>query len=127
MRTPTQAVGRNGEDRACEYLRSLGHTIVARNWRSSHLELDIVSVSGDGLHIVEVKSRMAPVAAEPQANFTPTKRQRLVAAAKAFLHSPEMKSLPSGLEVFFDVITVVFEDGTATIDYFPQAFIPIYA
>ena len=127
MNSPTQSVGKKGEDSACAYLRSLGHTIIARNWRSSHLELDIVSIAGDGLHIVEVKSRTAPVAADPQVNVTYTKRQRLVAAAKAFLHSPEMKSQPADLEIFFDIITVVFESGEATIDYYPQAFIPIYA
>ena len=35
-------LGRQGEDIACRYLESIGHTILERNWRSGHLEIDIV-------------------------------------------------------------------------------------
>ena len=122
-------IGRMAEDLACGYLARHGHTVVARNWRSGHLELDLVTLKGNELHVVEVKSRTAPVMAEPQRNVGRQKQQRLVAATQAFLHSDERKNLPADLEVFFDVLSVVFFGTGAdfAVDYFPKAFIPLYA
>ena len=86
MKTDRAAVGRRGEEEASRYLTRLGHRILARNWRGGHLELDIVTLVGNELHFVEVKSRVAPVMAEPERNVGRTKQRRLVAAAQAFLH-----------------------------------------
>ena len=129
MKTHRPTVGRKGEQEAGAYLARLGHRIIARNWRSGHLELDLVTLTGNELHIVEVKSRTAPVMAEPQRNVGREKQRRLVAAAQAFLHSDERKNLPADLEVFFDVLSVVFYGTGAdfAVDYFPKAFIPLYA
>ena len=129
MKTDKPTVGRKGEQEAGAYLVRLGHRILARNWRSGHLELDLVTLKDNELHIVEVKSRTAPVMAEPQRNVGREKQRRLVAAAQAFLHSDERKNLPADLEVFFDVLSVVFFGTGAdfAVDYFPKAFIPLYA
>ena len=43
-------LGQRGEDIACDYLRRIGHTILERNWRSGHLEIDIISISKNGIH-----------------------------------------------------------------------------
>ena len=126
MKNRKQEVGKSGEDEACLYLIGLGHTVLARNWRYSHLELDIVSLYKEELHIVEVKSRTEPVAADPSLNVNRTKRDRLVKAAGAFLNSREMFPLPKDLEIFFDVVTVVFGKGNSSIEYYPKAFTPIY-
>ena len=128
MRSNRTVVGRKGEEEASRYLSGLGHRILARNWRGGHLELDIVTLLGRELHIVEVKSRVAPVMAEPQRNVGREKQRRLAAAAQAFLHSDERKALPADLEVFFDVLSVVFYGTGADfdIDYYPKAFIPHY-
>jgi putative endonuclease len=117
-------VGKKGEDEACAYLRSIGHTILERNWRWSHLELDIVSLDPAGIHIVEVKSRTLPSPAPPEINVDARKQARLVRAAGAWLSSGN--PLASGREVQFDIVTVEFEDGVPSVRYFPQAFIPMY-
>ena len=129
MKTDRAAVGRRGEEEASRYLTRLGHRILARNWRGGHLELDIVTLAGNELHFVEVKSRVAPVMAEPERNVGRTKQRRLVAAAQAFLHAEDRKDLPADLEVFFDVMSVVFYGAGADfeIEYYPKAFIPLYA
>ena len=129
MKTDKPTVGRRGEQEAGVYLTRLGHRILARNWRSGHLELDLVTLKDNELHVVEVKSRTAPVMAEPQRNVGRQKQRRLVAATQAFLHSDERKNLPADLEVFFDVLSVVFFGTGAdfAVDYFPKAFIPLYA
>ena len=127
MKTERQNVGKKGEDKACDYLVRQGHTIIQRNWRSSHLELDVISMLPGELHIVEVKSRTAPVMASPEVNVDQRKRSRMVSAAKAFLHSKECGVLPRDIEIFFDVLTVVFDGPEFEIEYYPKAFIPIYA
>ena len=50
-------LGKAGEYVACGFLRSMGHIILERNWRSGHLEIDIISLDRDGIHFVEVKTR----------------------------------------------------------------------
>ena len=129
MRSDRPTVGRRGEEEASSYLARLGHRILARNWRNGHLELDIISLRGNELHIVEVKSRVAPVMAEPEQNVRRDKQRRMVAAANAFLHSADRKSLPADLEIIFDVMSVVFFGTGADfeIEYYPNAFIPLYA
>ena len=128
MKTDRVAVGRRGEEEATRYLTRLGHRVLARNWRGGHLELDIVTLTGNELHFVEVKSRVAPVMAEPQRKVGREKQRRLVAAAQAFLHDEGRKDLPADLEVFFDVMSVVFYGTGADfeIEYYPKAFIPQY-
>ncbi len=128
MKSDRSTVGRRGEEEASRYLHALGHRILARNWRGGHLELDIISLLGNELHVVEVKSRVAPVMAAPQHNVNRAKQRRMVAAAQAFLHSDERGKLPADLEIYFDVMSVIFY-GTGSdfeVEYFPKAFIPLY-
>lgn len=117
--------GRRGEDEACRYLENLGHTIVARNWRSGRTELDIISRGPDGLHFVEVKSRTAPALAPPEINVNGAKRRNIVATARRFL-ATEGRGRFLDCEVFFDVVTIVFDGPNAVIEYYPAAFIPMY-
>ena len=116
-------VGASGEKDACRYLESIGHTILERNWRSGHLEIDIISLAPDGLHIVEVKTRVAPLAALPEENVTAAKRRKITSAALKYLHSGRVRA---DVEIFFDIIAVVYEGGRTTVTYFPQAWIPMY-
>ncbi|MBQ9549138.1 MAG: YraN family protein [Bacteroidales bacterium] len=125
MKTERQHLGRRGEDEACLHLQRLGHSILERNFRSGHTELDIISLAQDGLHFVEVKSRTAPCSADPEENVGAAKRRSLVRAAQGWLHSPQRAPLREQ-EVFFDIISVVFDHNTTYINYYPQAFIPIY-
>lgn len=115
--------GRRGEDAAAEYLTARGHVVVARNWRGGHTELDIITIDGGGLHFVEVKTRVAPVTAAPEENVDWRKRKNVVSAARRFIRSsPEYREM----EMFFDVVTVVFEGEVGVIEYYPQAWVPMY-
>ncbi len=117
------ALGRRGEDLAADFLAARGHTVLARNWRGGHLELDLVTEASDGVHFVEVKTRTAPVAAAPEENVGWLKQQRITSAALKFLHAMDSAG---DREVFFDVVAVVFDGDNAEIRYFPQAWIPMY-
>jgi len=118
-------IGRKGEDIACAFLEGLGHTILERNWRSGHLEVDIISLGHDGIHFVEVKTRRRNIQAPPQDNVGRSKQERIVKAAGRYLRKG--KGIHYGtLECMFDVIAVTFEGSQAKTEWFPQAYIPIY-
>lgn len=127
MKNSRLAIGKRGEDEACRHLEAAGHTIVERNWRWGRLEIDIISLIGNELHFVEVKSRTAPASAAPEANVDGGKQRRLTAAALAFLNSGRRRLLPPDLEIFFDIITLLFDGPDFELNYYPQAFIPTYA
>lgn len=55
--THAQELGRYAEDRAAEYILSLGWTVLARNIRNDYGELDIIALDGHELVIVEVRAR----------------------------------------------------------------------
>ena len=115
-------LGALGEEKACEYLEGLGHRILQRNWRGGHLEIDIVSSDAKGLHFVEVKSRTAPVSATPEESVTALKQRRIASAARKYLR--EHGAMDA--EVFFDVVSVVFDGFDAEVEFFPQAWLPMY-
>ena len=102
-------IGRMGEDAACTHLCSLGQTILERNWRCGHLETDIISLGSDGIHFVEVKARVAPsTMAKAAARYLATKGSGL-----------------GDQEIWFDVVSVLFEGGKASVDYLKGAFLPL--
>ena len=74
MKDNRQNTGKKGEEQACLYLKSEGHRIIARNWMHSHKEIDIISIKDNVLHIVEVKSKTAPLSASPVLNVNRTSR-----------------------------------------------------
>ena len=124
--TARMLLGRRGEDVACEFLEELGHQIVRRNYRSGHLEIDIISTEGNGVHFVEVKSRVAPVAAAPEENVTPLKQKKIANAALRYLNNSKDPGITGGMDVSFDIVAVTFDGGNTNVDWFPNAFIPIY-
>ena len=57
--TTTQHTGRQGEEAAARWLLDHGFTLLHRNWRQGHYELDIVAARKGTLHFIEVKTRRA--------------------------------------------------------------------
>ncbi len=124
-RNHRREIGRIGEDMACELLISMGHTILERNWRSGHLEIDIISYDPTGIHFVEVKTRSQSIQAPPQENVDRQKQKRIVKGAQGFMRTK--KGLPYGdYEYNFDIVAVTFEGGECHTEWFPQAYIPMY-
>ena len=117
-----QSRGREGEDAACGYLLSAGHRILDRNWRSGHLEIDLVTRTQEGIHFVEVKARTSPCQAAPEECVGKVKQKRITDAALRYLHEKHCW----GEEAFFDVVAVTFSPEGTEVEYFPQAWVPMY-
>ena len=107
---------------ACDFLQTQGHQILDRNWRSGHLELDIVSEGPDGVHFVEVKARTAPMITTITDQVNTLKQKRISAAALQYLNKNHL----DGKEVYFDIVSVLFDGKETIVRYFPQAWIPMY-
>ena len=61
--------GKLGETIALEYLLQMGYKLLERNWRCRHKEIDLIMEGGDGIHIVEVRTRKAPAAIVKDIHF----------------------------------------------------------
>ena len=77
--------GRRGEDAAAAMIERCGWSILDRNWRSGHLELDIVADDHGVIVFVEVKTRAAGGLQRPFEALGAEKRKRLQRAAMLWL------------------------------------------
>ena len=83
-------LGRRGEAVAAGWLEDRGYTIVARNWRCAHGELDLIARRGRVTAFVEVKTRSSIEYGHPFEAITPEKaaRVRRLAAEWCRAHGP---------------------------------------
>ena len=84
-RTPQQLAGGTAEDLAADFLVRQGLSLVARNYRTRQGEIDLVAQEGRTLVFVEVRLRKAGRFGGALASITPSKRNRLIAAARHYL------------------------------------------
>lgn len=84
---PRQKTGLMGENMAAAYLTETGYEIVARNWRCSIGELDIVAKIGHKLVFVEVRTRQGKRFGNALESITKTKQARLIELAEQYLKS----------------------------------------
>lgn len=116
------ATGTLGEEMALEYLLQRGYKLLERNWRCRYKEVDLIMKGADGLHIVEVRTRRAPTAVEPEQTVDRWKRRNLEAAANSYLRSAEITD-----PVHFDIVSIVLDgSGRALrLSHIPDAFLAI--
>jgi putative endonuclease len=118
--TIKQRLGKRGENKAAEYLIKQGYTLVKKNYRYRHLELDLVFTKNGVLVIVEVKSLLAPTLGPPVFRVNRNKQKNIVSATWAFLsQNPEYH----GFNVQFDIIIVNFSNYPALVTHYEGAFI----
>lgn len=78
--------GKLGEQLAEDFLQKKGFTILHRNWRHSHYEIDIVAFKNNIPHFIEVKTRSSKQFGEPEESVTKKKIRFLLQAADQFLY-----------------------------------------
>lgn len=88
----TTTIGRRAESVAAAYLESLGHTIIARNYRTKSYEIDLISTYNQDIFFTEVKYRKNDSRGDGLEAISARKREQITFAATAFLHAhPEFK------------------------------------
>lgn len=97
--------GHWGEEVAADYLESKGYSILERDWRSGHRDIDIVARNADTVVFVEVKTRRSSDFGEPYEAVNYQKRRNLNAAINHYVHYKHLE-----LKVRFDIISIVAQD-----------------
>lgn len=95
--------GRIGEEKAAQYLLSEGYTILERNWRWGHKEIDIICTDEELIIIVEVKTR-ALSEEHPDELMDYKKKQNLLKAGAAYIRKNGIRR-----ELRFDLVVVIGE------------------
>jgi len=95
-------LGTWGEELAAQYLLKKGYTILERDWKSGHRDIDIIAIDDDVVVFVEVKTRRNRLFIEPEEAVDYMKLRNLRAAIN---HYVKYKRIDH--EIRLDVITVV--------------------
>ena len=108
---PHHRTGRRGEEAAYFYLRRLGYTMVARNFRSPRCrgEIDLIGWEDDMLCFVEVKTRTTRDVKPGEAAVDRHKRRLVAAVVREYL-----RRLPPSCQWRFDVVSVYYETSKAS-------------
>jgi putative endonuclease len=113
-------LGRLGEELAAAHLERLGFTVLARNVRTRHGEIDLIVFDGRTLVFAEVKTRRTrrgrrtpPGHDDPLASLRPRQRIRLRRLALAWLSTDRSRTgsgaRPTAESIRFDALGVVVD------------------
>lgn len=86
----TKAIGDVGENKATEYLKSLGYELFERNFRTSFGEIDIIARDGEMLCFVEVKKKASDRFGSPAEMITPQKIDKIIRTAKRYVQENDL-------------------------------------
>ncbi len=95
-------LGRWGEREAYIFLSQQGYTIVARNFRTSRGEIDLVAWDRDILCFVEVKTRASQEHGRPEESVTAFKQRQIVSTSIDYLRHANLRETNTR----FDIVTV---------------------
>ena len=115
-------LGNRGEKTAARFLRKQrNHRILTRNYRCRLGEIDLVTLDGDTVVFVEVKTRTDDSAEDLQEALRPAQWRRIEQAGRHFLARHSLQDQPSR----FDLITVFWPSGESPqIEHFQNAHEP---
>lgn len=99
-------LGKTGEKLAVAYLTQKDFTIVCKNWRYGHYEIDIIATKGKKLHFIEVKTRRSSYFGYPEEKVTKKKFQYLKNAADEYLFQN-----PGYTWIQYDILSIIFNDN----------------
>lgn len=97
----SRAKGDIAEEKACEYLTSLGFRVIERNFTLRGGEIDIIAIKDEVLHFIEVKSCSSY---DPLYNITPKKLQHITNTAHRFMQRKQ-------LDLAFQIDAVSVQDS----------------
>lgn len=109
-----------GEKIALQYLQKEGINILHNNWRSGHLEFDIVGTEGQVLVFFEVKVRRLSGIEKAIHSISNEQIRRLGRAAFLYMNTYDFDG-----EVRFDIIGITYYDEeNYKIEHIRDAFFP---
>lgn len=104
--------GREGEEKALQWLRRKDYDIIDRNWRHGHLEIDIIAFKAEYLHFIEVKTRTSRDFGYPEDEVGRRKLRHMIDAGVAWLAAH-----PGWKKIRYDILSIRL-DHTGEDEYF---------
>lgn len=125
MTEARRRTGQIAEDLVAARLAAAGWTIIERNARTRHGELDVVALDGRTLVFIEVKAARAGTSFGPERpilSIGPRKQLRVRRLAAAYM--AERRDLPRYDEIRFDAVGVTLDHAgrPVEVDYVKGAF-----
>jgi putative endonuclease len=110
-------LGREGEDRAAQFLKKQGYKILERNYSTPQGEIDLIALHRGEVVFVEVKTRTNDAYGAPELAVNPRKQQRMIKAALGYIKYKKLHQVPCRFDVV--AISAVTEQS---IDVIENAF-----
>lgn len=102
MSLAKKILGREGEDRAAQFLKKQGYKILERNYSTPQGEIDLIALHRGEVVFVEVKTRTNDAYGAPELAVNPRKQQRMVKAALGYIKYKKLHQVPCR----FDVVAI---------------------
>ena len=112
-------LGREGEEKAIEFLVKSGYKIKHKNWRYKANEVDIITQKDNLLVVIEVKTRTNDYFENPKEAVTKKKQKFIIKATEAYIQEFDIN-----LETRFDIISITIQNGEFRIEHIEDAFQP---
>jgi len=110
--------GTAGEAAAAKFLKKNGYKILAKNYRKTYGEIDIVAQNGENIAFVEVKTRKSDLFGTPAEFVTVKKQKRIIKAAYAYIQQHNLDA-----EFTFDIVEVYLDKNKIkNINHIKNAF-----
>ncbi len=103
----SKMLGREGEDRAVEFLARRGYKIIERNYNARVGEIDIIALQEGTIVFIEVKTRTSSVYGAPELAVNQQKQQRMIRAALSYIRYKKLHQMPCR----FDVVAISSSAG----------------
>jgi putative endonuclease len=110
-------LGKKGEEKAIAFLTSLGHVLIATNYRAGRDEVDIITRHHNTIVFTEVKTRSTDYYGKPEEFVDKKKRKAMKKVADAFMAEHKLDT-----DIRFDIVSIIDSHGDLNIYHIPDAF-----
>lgn len=109
--------GRRGEELAARYLIDRDYSILERNWRDDHREIDIIAEFAGEIVFVEVKTRSSEAIITARDAVDQSKQELIIKAAEAYMREKRLWN-----PWRYDIITIVGYTPPYQLHHYRYAF-----
>jgi putative endonuclease len=118
MKPNKRTQGALGEQQAIDYLLKKKYSVLERNYRFEHREIDIIADDNGSLVFIEVKARRSKQFGDPEDAVTESKRKQIRKTADGYLFEHQIEDRVCR----FDVIAIEYDGSTPVIRHLEDAF-----
>lgn len=114
-----QALGKQAEDKACQFLQEKGFRLLNQNYRCFLGEIDLIMQDGHDIVFVEVRSKRTIEHGTAIESITRAKQKKIIKTALRFLQE---RNWLNKVNCRFDVIGIHLIENQMKMDWIKNAF-----